>query len=398
MIPFRGGVAGRSSALLVALLSAFGPGTVAAAETCTPTTDGPQAWARTDLQPSGSRVAGGCGPIDSDSAFDVELPAPATWVLPDPRARGDAWLVVLDDGTIVHVVARDGQAPSVTLERIASLRPGEPPEALDLGGGKLSIASALDAADRFDDPLPESRVVEASSGVLVALTGPTDAYPHGVLGDDLEASSFTLLDATGRTTTVTLGADEVFEGLSLIAADLDGDDGPEVIATVSTAETGARLVAYELDGSELARSEAIGLGFRWLHQVGVGPTGPEGETEIIVVRTPHIGGVVEAYQLEGDRLERVASRPGYSSHQLGSANLDMALLADADGNGQLDVIVPDQSMTSLRLLTRLDDGFAEFGSLEVSGRLATNIAAAADAAGRLVLAVGTLDDRLRIFR
>ena len=55
------------------------------------------------------------------------------------------------------------------------------------------------------------------------------------------------------------------------------------------------------------------------------------------MRTPHIGGIVEAYRLVEDRFELVASQPGYRSHQLGSSNLDMALLADLVGDGRLEI-------------------------------------------------------------
>ena len=116
------------------------------------------------------------------------------------------------------------------------------------------------------------------------------------------------------------------------------------------------------------------------------------------MRTPHIGGIVEAYRTVDDRFELVASIEGYSSHQLGSANLDMALLADVDGDGRLDVVVPAQTFDELALLTRTDDGFEELGTLALDGRLRTNVAATPTIDGGLVLAVGTDDGRLRIFR
>ncbi len=357
------------------------------------------ALARTDHQVSGNRVAHGCGPLSADEAVTVDLGGTPAWVLPDPSDRGTSWFVVLDDGSVDHVIVEEGLPPYVSQTERPPLAPGEPPLALALTEDQLVVGSAFGAAAWFTDPLPGSRVVEAPSQVLVALTGPTDRYSHGVLGDDLEASAISLRDTTGGTTVIEVDGVDVIEGTSALLVDLVGDvRSPEIVVTVSNAEGGARLVAYDLVGEFVAASEPIGQGYRWLHQVGAGPLGPVGEIEIIAVRTPHIGGIVEAYRLVDDRLELVASQPGYSSHRLGSSNLDMALLADADGDGRLDVVVPTQDMTALGVLARTADGFEEVASLPLFGMLATNVAATPDAEGNLVLAVGTDDGQLRIFR
>ena len=218
-----------------------------------------------------------------------------------------------------------------------------------------------------------------------------------MLGDDIEATAIDLRSPDGRVTRIEIGDTMVIEGIAPIVEDLDADGLPEVIATVSDMYEGARLVAYDLAGDRMAASAPIGRGFRWMHQIGVGPTGPAGETEIIAVRTPHIGGIVEAYRLADGRLRLVASEPGYSSHRLGSSNLDMAMLADTDADGRLEAIVPAQDMRSLGILSRSGDGFELLASLPLEATLATNIAATADASGRLRLAVGTEDGRLRVF-
>ena len=375
------------------------PTAVAGADGCEPAPPDSlgAAIARTDHQVSGNRVSRGCGPLTGD-VVDVELGGTPAWVLPDPSDRGTSWFVVLDDGSVDHVIAEDGLLPYVSQSETPPLAPGEPPLAVALTEDQLVVGSALGAAGWFRDPLPDTRVVETPGQALIALTGPTDRYSHGVLGDGLEASAITLRDVAG-VTSIDAGDVDVIEGTSALLADLRGDvRSPEIVVTVSNADSGARLVAYDLDGEFVAASEPIGQGYRWLHQVGAGPLGPDGETEIIVVRTPHIGGIVEAYRLVDDRLQLVASQPGYSSHQLGSSNLDMALLADADGDGHLDVVVPRQAMNELAVLARIDDGFEEIDALPLEGALTTNVAATPDADGNLVLAAGTDDGRLRIFR
>lgn len=387
-----------SIALLLLLLVEATP-VAAEADACAPPSlDGPDvAVARADHQATGNRVVQGCGPM-SGVTVDVDLGAMPTWVLPDPTDRGSSWLVVLEDGTVVHVVAAPGGPPSVNYMPMSPLGLGEPPLAVAAGDGQVIVSSALGAAALFDDALPDARAIEAPGATLMALTGPTDRYPHGVLGDGLEATAVSLLNAAGDVGVLEVGEDEVIEGLSPILADLDADGIPEILVTISTEEDGARLVAYDLAGSLVAQSDPIGRGFRWMHQIGVAALGPEAEIEAIAVRTPHIGGIVEAYRLVDDRLERVASQPGYSSHRLGSSNLDLALLADADGDGRLDVVVPKQELTGLGVLARTADGFEEIELLSLEGTLTTNVAATTDAGGDLVLAAGTHDGRLRIFR
>ena len=313
---------------------------------------------RTDHRPTGNRIASGTG--NAGTPIDVALPSRPTWVLPAPRGFGAVWLVALEDGSVITASLDQDLAPSVSSGVVATLRPGEPPLARHGDEGVLMVLGAEDAPTWFDDAVPGARAIHAADGAVLALTGPTRRYPHGVLGDDLEASAVSVRASDGTVNRVEVRVASVIEGLSPILADLGNDGSEEIIVTVSDVAGGAK--------------------------------------ELVVVRTPHIGGSVESYRLSGDRLERVASEPGYSSHRLGSPNLDMALLADADGDGHLDIVVPTQDLRTLGVLTRRGDGFALIGSLPLDGTLVTNLAATADDDGRLVLAAGTDDGRLSIFR
>ena len=383
--------------LLLALSLGLGiPGAVTAADDCEAASIDvePPGIARTDHTVSGNRVAVGCGPLTGE-VLDVGLDGTPAWVLPDPSDRGSAWYVVLDDGRVDHVIGSTVVSP-----RQAPLLPaGHPPLALSSEGEPVVVDSALAATAWFADPLPDARVTAIPGAALVAPVGPTDRYAHGVLGDGYEASAVELRDQDGPFARIAVDPDEVIEGTSAMVVELvENDLGPELLVTVSDAADGARLRAYGLDGSVAAESDPIGLGNRWMHQIGAGVLAPDGEAEVIAVRTPHIGGIVEAYRVVDDRLELVAATSGYSSHQLGSPNLDMALLADADGDGRLDVVVPTQSMEALALLGRSHDGFEELDRLDLGGWLTTNVAATAAPGGGLVLAAGTSDGKLRIFR
>ena len=374
---------------LAILIVTLGRVPVTAFESCSDDNDSAYADAGLpDHQWTGNRVVRPrpCQPFEG-TWEDFELDMKPAWVVAHPGQPGESWVATDADGRAF--VFSEGQLVEVP----ASLTGAEPPVAT-WEEGRLRVRSRSEAAG--PDPIPHGR--SASTGSLTAtLAGPTERYPHGVLGDTVEASALHLETDDGRWSHTLLPEYEVIEGIAAIVA-VVGDEIGGSLVTVSDADRGARLRLYAPDGDVLAESEPIGQGFRWLHQIGVGPTGPDGELEVIVVRTPHIGGVVEAYQLDGARFERVAAIEGYSSHVIGSANLDMALLADTDADGQLETVVPTQTMTELAVVERTDDGFAEVMRLPLEGRLASNVAAAVSRDGRLSLAVATDAGRLRIFR
>lgn len=129
------------------------------------------------------------------------------------------------------------------------------------------------------------------------------------------------------------------------------------------------------------------------------PIGPNGEVEFIDVRTPHLGGTVEFFRREGSELVVVAARRGFTNHTIGSRNLDLGIVADADGNGQLDVVVPTDDRTGLGILRRVDsgDGVEVIATVPLPGRLTTNVSATADEAGGLWFAAGSDDATVRIW-
>jgi hypothetical protein len=249
------------------------------------------------------------------------------------------------------------------------------------------------------DLLRDALILQNEEGQLLILSEPTEQYPHGVLGDDFEARSISLTSLYPEFSSRTIEVQQplVIEGRSAIWVDVDKDGEDEIVVTASEAQQGARLLLFSEDGALLAESTPIGQGFRWQHQIAVGPFGPQGEIEIVSVRTPHIGGEVKYYRWEGDRLILVANIDGFSSHVIGSRNLDMAIAGDFDGDGAPEVLVPDLAMLNLAGLQRVASGVEVDWVLPIGSTLRSNLAAAVLRNGSIVLGAGRADGVLRLW-
>ncbi len=260
-------------------------------------------------------------------------------------------------------------------------------------GALTGVSGTEDGGGAIPDSVPVS-----NGTVTVLLVEPTERYPHGALGDRIEAAAIRVIGPS-QTIDIALPESDVVEGTSAMLADLDDDGVDEIIVTQANRSGGARLVAYGLDGELIAESEPIGTTNRWRHQIAVGPTGPDGETELVVVRTPHIGGIVEWFRLErsgGDaRLELVSrfdpSTGGIhtTSHPIGTTLLDLAAVFDADGDGALELVIPTQDRSSLAIVGRTNDGAELEALVDIPGNVSTNLAIAQRDDGSLFAAVGT---------
>lgn len=432
-LPALGGFLGRWAAIaLIVVVTACVP----PAETYdTPDVDPGLRYATTFGDSDGNRYVEGVGEIDPGNYQEYSVGTIGPFEIP-------AWLVGIRDGDSVVLAVTDTDGNLVSMSdfggtsfeadplNLSSTIGGTPPAlvagrgvlvvmppvaagtpdtgilALDSGGlvfvtadGSLVITDGASNRKLDVDGLVDGRLTTSSSRLLAVLTGPTERYGHGVVGDRVEASGvvFVSLDTQEVVSRVTLESD-VFEGLVGMFADLDSDGTDEFIMTVSNAETGARLVVFDQEGQVVAESEPIGQGGRWRHQLAAGPFGPDGEIELVDLRTPHIRGVVEYFRMREGRLDLVASMGGYSSHMIGSRNLDMATAFDVDGDGQSELVVPTQARDQLDVLRRVGDGVEVVMSLPLGGILATNLIATVTADGQVVLAAATTDGRLLIWR
>ena len=144
---------------------------------------------------------------------------------------------------------------------------------------------------------------------------------------------------------------------------------------------GASLAVYGERGGKLRRlaaTAAIGRPNRWLNVAGIADFDGDGRPEIAIVKTPHIGGKLEFWSYRNDggagRLVRRGTMAGFSNHFIGSRNLSLSTVFDADGDGIADLAVPDTARTALRLVSLREGKLSQTGLIALPSPLTQNIA------------------------
>ncbi len=328
------------------------------------------------------------------------------------RTRGGRRFNILVEGDqSPQVIEREpdtespnGAGTASSRARSGALRFADPPGVLSVRNDGTAQWTADGGAERIihhhvlEDGVP---TVSAQGTVAIPVL-PSARYPHGVLGDTIEPRGVSLYRAPSRAVTrVVAPVGAVYETRLALWADLDANGVDELVLTESNDREGARFVVYGADGSRRGAGAPNGRGFRWKHLIGAAPLGPGGEIELVGVRTPHIGGVLEYYRMSGDDLVVVHTRRGYSTHTIGSRNLAMAAIGDFTADGVYDVLVPTQDRRELRIVQRTVRGSREAGTISVSAPLTTNIAVLPAAGGNVedaAVAVGGADGMITIFR
>ena len=248
-----------------------------------------------------------------------------------PASTGGPVLLVDGDGRVFQI--------SLKGERL-TLTPATVPKAVSPGG---------------IDPLPDTEVAHGDGTIAAAwLVGPTERYGHAVLGDAIEAGGVAARLGDGRLLRYDLAADAVFEDRTPRLADMDGDGDAEILVVKSWLDTGAGLaVLGVVNGALKLRAQAapIGLAHRWLNPVGAADFDGDGRIEAAVVITPHIGGILTLYEMQGDRLVREGRLHGFSNHAMGSRELGLSAITDVDGDGHPDMVLPDAARHSVKIVS-----------------------------------------------
>ena len=189
--------------------------------------------------------------------------------------------------------------------------------------------------------LPDGEISRLGSS-SAWLVGPTSVYGHAALGDAIEAAGFVIAQ-NGSRLFFRLPADQVFEDRRVRLTDVNGDGSPEALIVRAHLTQGASLALYTIkgDGIELmAESEPIGQRNRWLNPVGIADFSGSGELLTAAVVTPHLSGSLRFYRIEGKRLVNLGGIDGVTNHINGSRDLDLSHVADLDGDGSIEIVLP----------------------------------------------------------
>ena len=393
----------------------------------------PSSFGYTYHRADGNRLVAGSGSIHKGLPLDIPLDGKPVWLVAAPAEKGSIWAAVLEDGRVeaflvsgkevVRLMATPDRLPPgmppllMVSENKPRLVVGPSPGSSQLThpvileeqpvtiayiaeNGDLVVRANEEIARLPVNGLPDARILVDENNRLLLLTDPTSRYEHGVLGDAIEAGSITLIETLPEIKVlrkIIINPPTVIEGIAPIWTDTNNDSRREIIVTRSDASQGAQVVVYDEDGTELAASPAIGRGFRWRDQLVVAPASPDGELELVDVLTPHIGGVVEFFQLAEGRLDITAQLPGFTSHVIGTRNLGMGLAGDFDGDGMIEILLPTQERMQLAAIQHVSDGAQLAWSLFTQGVISANLAAVTHSGGGISLGIGTEDARLRIW-
>ena len=358
------------------------------------------------------------GSIDLASAHSMDIPLNGTpqWLVSAPYQDGIAFVAIIDTGEVQAFKISNQTYESISIS--PNQLPAGMPPLLTISGDTIQLLTPPADASPLTNPIivkdkliyiasngdlvsvnnstqarlpinamPDSRILVDDQNRVLILSGPTDRYDHGILGDAIDASAINLIETEPELRilqTITIDAPDVIEGISAIWADIDNDGARDIIVTLSNNRGGSRIAAFREDGTLLAESDPIGLGHRWRHQIAVASFDGSGSPLLVAIRTPHIGGIIEFFQYKNGKLEITNEIKGFSSHSIGSRNLDSALAGDFNNDGVIDLLAPDQPHSNLGIISN----FNVVATLPLPDTLTSNLSATT-VNGKLYVGAGT---------
>ncbi len=273
--------------------------------------------------------------------------------------------------------------------------------AFDNGRAALKFVDMPVRDERPEGALPDGRMVTGTRDIArVWLAEPTDRYDHGILGDKTESGALVIEAADGKTFTLRLKDDAVFEDLKPRLADLNGDGHDEIVVVKSSLKRGSSLAVIGLRRGKyeiLAETPPLGAPHRWLDPVGIADFNGDGKIDIALVRQPHVVGELELWTWRDGTLRKTAALPDVTNHVIGTRAIDMAAVADFDGDGIADIAVPSLDRNRLRIVSFAPQP-REIASTPLPAKAVTNLALVAAKSGPPALALGLADGSLVLLR
>jgi hypothetical protein len=245
--------------------------------------------------------------------------------------------------------------------------------------------------------LPGTRPQHGSGTLREAwLAEPTLRYRHDIFVRPEDAAAVRVRTAKGRVLRYAAPPEAVIEDRAprLVHA----WDTNAALTVQSSIQGGAAVLLLGVKGDRLQRiaeSAPIGTPHRWLNPVGVADFTGSGSPEVAVVITPHIGGWLALYRRDGERLLLVEREPGFSNHAIGTDEVRLAAMLDANGDGIVDLAVPGAERRTLRIVTFAGGQFRELQRIGHSAAIRSAVIAAdVDGDGRKELVYALADDLL----
>ena len=263
--------------------------------------------------------------------------------------------------------------------------------------GSGAAPQFAESCQRPSGGLPDGCVARATGDVRAAwYSAPTQRYAHAILGDAIEAGALVAQLADGTQLTLTLPESLVFEDRTPRLADLDGDGRREIITIRASLAQGGSVAVYGVRGGslvELGATPFIGRANRWLNIAGIADFLGRGGLQVAFVETPHIGGTLKLASFDGQAMRVVAQAGGFSNHEIHSREQRLSAVTDIDGDGIVDLALPDAQRTSLVLVRMANGGIETLARVALPSPVVQPVVATGSGAG-LQLTTGLADGRI----